>query len=160
MADPSPDEKTLKAAARVFPECSDSVKVLVLVDEAHRSHTSVLHACLRKALPNAARVGFTGTPLMQGRLTDTGRIFGLEPSREAGGRPAFLDTYRMDEAEKDKVIVPVRYEDVPPRPRSARSRSWMSASPTSSSRWTKRNSSAYGTRTERLRAGMWPSQRR
>ncbi|GAA0350352.1 type I restriction endonuclease subunit R [Streptomyces blastmyceticus] len=110
VADPSPDEETLKAAARVFPECSDSVKVLVMVDEAHRSHTSVLHACLRKALPNAARVGFTGTPLMQGRLTDTGRIFGLEPSREPGGRPAFLDTYRMNEAEADKVIVPVRYE--------------------------------------------------
>lgn len=110
VADPSPDEKTLKKAARIFPECSDSVKVLVLVDEAHRSHTSVLHACLRKALPNAARVGFTGTPLMQGRLSDTGRIFGLEPSREPGGKPAFLDTYRMDEAEKDKVIVPVRYE--------------------------------------------------
>ncbi|MGX1975748.1 type I restriction endonuclease subunit R [Streptomyces kronopolitis] len=110
VADPSPDEKTLKDAARIFPECSDSVKVLVLVDEAHRSHTSVLHACLRKALPNAARIGFTGTPLMQGRLSDTGRIFGLEPSREPGGKPAFLDTYRMDEAEKDKVIVPVRYE--------------------------------------------------
>ncbi|GAA4908428.1 type I restriction endonuclease subunit R [Streptomyces coeruleoprunus] len=110
VADPSPDEETLKAAERVFPECSDSVRVLVLVDEAHRSHTSVLHACLRKALPNAARVGFTGTPLMQGRLTDTGRIFGLEPSRTPGGRPEYLDTYRMDEAERDKVVVPVRYE--------------------------------------------------
>lgn len=110
VADPAPDEETLEKAARVFPECSDSVKVLVMVDEAHRSHASVLHACLRTALPNAARVGFTGTPLMQGRLTDTGRIFGFEPSREPGGRPSFLDTYRMDEAEADKVIVPVKYE--------------------------------------------------
>ncbi|MEU5189639.1 type I restriction endonuclease [Streptomyces klenkii] len=110
VADPAPDDETLEKAARVFPECSDSAKVLVLVDEAHRSHTSVLHACLRTALPNAARIGFTGTPLMQGRLTDTGRIFGFEPSREPGGRPSFLDTYRMDEAEADKVIVPVKYE--------------------------------------------------
>ncbi|RPK40079.1 type I restriction endonuclease [Streptomyces sp. ADI93-02] len=110
LADPIPDDKTLKKAARIFPECSDSDRVLVLVDEAHRSHTSVLHACLRKALPNAARVGFTGTPLMEGRITDTGRIFGLEPSTEPGGAPEFLDTYRMAEAERDKVVVPVRYE--------------------------------------------------
>ncbi|GAA3066270.1 hypothetical protein GCM10017562_35590 [Streptomyces roseofulvus] len=110
VADPAPDEHTLKRAERIFPECSDSDRILVLVDEAHRSHTSVLHACLRKALPNAARVGFTGTPLMQGRLTDTGRIFGLEPSTEPGGAPEFLDTYRMTEAERDKVVVPVRYE--------------------------------------------------
>ena len=92
VADPAPDESTLSRAERIFPECSDSDRVLVLVDEAHRSHTSVLHACLRRALPNAARIGFTGTPLMQGRLTDTGRIFGLEPSSELGGAPEFLDT--------------------------------------------------------------------
>jgi type I restriction enzyme R subunit len=110
VADPAPDDKTLSKAERIFPECSDEDRVLVLVDEAHRSHTSVLHACLRKALPNAARIGFTGTPLMQGRLTDTGRIFGLEPSTEPGGAPEFLDTYRMTEAERDKVVVPVRYE--------------------------------------------------
>ncbi|WP_406451801.1 type I restriction endonuclease [Streptomyces sp. NBC_00876] len=109
VADPMPDEETLRKAARIFPECSDSDQVLILVDEAHRSHTSVLHACLRKALPNAARVGFTGTPLMEGRRTDTGRIFGLEPSTTPGGDPEFLDTYRMTEAERDKVVVPVRY---------------------------------------------------
>lgn len=109
VADPVPDARTLSRAERIFPECSDSDRVLVLVDEAHRSHTSVLHACLRKALPNAVRIGFTGTPLMQGRLTDTGRIFGLEPSSEPGGNPEFLDTYRMTEAERDKVVVPVRY---------------------------------------------------
>lgn len=110
VADPAPDERTLRRAERIFPECSDADRVVVLVDEAHRSHTSVLHACLRKALPNAARIGFTGTPLMRGRLDDTGRIFGLEPSSLPGGDPEYLDTYRMTEAERDKVVVPVRYE--------------------------------------------------
>ncbi|MES4905740.1 MULTISPECIES: type I restriction endonuclease [unclassified Streptomyces] len=104
VADPTPDEETTRAARREFRECSDSTRVLVLVDEAHRSHTSVLHACLRDALPNAARIGFTGTPIMKGKLTDTGRIFGLEPG---GG---FLDEYRMREAERDQVVVPIRYE--------------------------------------------------
>ncbi|MEV8016585.1 type I restriction endonuclease [Streptomyces sp. NPDC086554] len=103
-ADPTPDAETIEAVRRRFTECSTSPHVLVLVDEAHRSHTSVLHACLRDAVPNAARIGFTGTPIMKGRLTDTGRIFGLEPDDK------FLDLYLMDEAERDKVVVPVRYE--------------------------------------------------
>jgi len=104
VADPTPDEATTETARRRFTECSTDPHVLVLIDEAHRSHTSVLHACLRDAVPNAARIGFTGTPIMKGKLKNTGRIFGLEP----GG--TFLDSYGMAEAEKDKVVVPVRYE--------------------------------------------------
>ncbi|WP_328487307.1 type I restriction endonuclease subunit R [Streptomyces zaomyceticus] len=82
-----------------FPECNTSSDILVLVDEAHRSHTSVLHAALRRAIPNAAKIGFTGTPIMTGRVEDTRRIFG-----------GFLDTYRMAEAERDRVVVRIRYE--------------------------------------------------
>ncbi|WP_406172821.1 type I restriction endonuclease subunit R [Streptomyces sp. NBC_00996] len=103
-ADPTPDEDVIDEVRRRFSECSTSPYVLVLVDEAHRSHSSVLHACLRDAVPNAARIGFTGTPIMKGKLHDTGRIFGLEPDDK------FLDAYLMDEAERDKVVVPVRYE--------------------------------------------------
>ncbi|MFE5662836.1 type I restriction endonuclease subunit R [Streptomyces niveus] len=93
-ADPPPD-----TAPPVFPLCTDSTKVLVLVDEAHRTHTSTLHACLRQAAPNAARIGFTGTPIMKGQLQDTERIFG-----------PFIDMYKMAEAQHDKVVVPIRYE--------------------------------------------------
>jgi type I restriction enzyme, R subunit len=103
-ADPTPTEDVIEKVRRRFSECSTSPYVLVLVDEAHRSHSSVLHACLRDAVPNAARIGFTGTPIMKGKLYDTGRIFGLEPDDK------FLDAYLMDEAERDKVVVPVRYE--------------------------------------------------
>ncbi|RFC72755.1 type I restriction endonuclease [Streptomyces sp. AcE210] len=103
-SDPTPDAAAVEQVRRRFAECSTDPSVLVLVDEAHRSHTSVLHACLRDALPKAARIGFTGTPIMKGRLTDTGRIFGLEPDGK------FLDAYLMDEAERDNVVVPVRYE--------------------------------------------------
>ncbi|MEV5407309.1 DEAD/DEAH box helicase family protein [Thermopolyspora sp. NPDC052614] len=87
-----------------FPECNTSPEILVLVDEAHRSHTSVLHAALRKAVPNAAKIGFTGTPIMTGRTEDTRRIFSGGPG---GG---FLDEYRMSEAERDGVVVRIRYE--------------------------------------------------
>jgi type I restriction enzyme R subunit len=104
-SDPVPSEDSGKEGSRKdddrphFPLCNSSERVLVLVDEAHRSHTSLLHACLREAAPNAARIGFTGTPIMQGKLNDTARIFGN-----------FIDEYRMAEAEADKVVVPIRYE--------------------------------------------------
>jgi type I restriction enzyme R subunit len=42
-----------------FPVLNESEEILVLVDEAHRSHTRSLHRNLRKALPNAAIIGFT-----------------------------------------------------------------------------------------------------
>lgn len=87
-----------------FPECNTSPDILVLVDEAHRSHTNTLHAALRKAIPNAAKIGFTGTPIMTGQLDDTRRIFG------AGSNRDFLDEYRMAEAERDGVVVRIRYE--------------------------------------------------
>lgn len=103
-SDPTPADTAVEEVRRQFAECSTSPYVLVLVDEAHRSHTSVLHACLRDSVPKAARVGFTGTPIMKGRRAHTGSIFGLEPDG------TFLDSYLMDEAERDKVVVPVRYE--------------------------------------------------
>ncbi|MBQ1159700.1 type I restriction endonuclease subunit R [Streptomyces sp. A73] len=96
-ADPLPDEAEVRR--REFRLCSESSRVLVLIDEAHRSHSSVLHACLRDAVPNAARIGFTGTPILKGRRKLTREIFG--PT---------IDTYRMDEAERDMVVVPVEYE--------------------------------------------------
>ncbi|CAM5584874.1 type I restriction endonuclease subunit R [Streptomyces canus] len=88
-----------------FPECNASPDILVLVDEAHRSHTSILHAALRKAIPNAAKIGFTGTPIITGREEDTRRIFGRGDSPRG-----FLDEYRMEDAEHDGVVVRIRYE--------------------------------------------------
>ncbi|MFI6081416.1 type I restriction endonuclease subunit R [Streptomyces sp. NPDC051217] len=87
-----------------FPECNTSHEILVLVDEAHRSHTKTLHAALRKAIPRAAKIGFTGTPIITGREEDTRRIFSGGPDR------GFLDTYRMEDAEHDGVVVRIRYE--------------------------------------------------
>ncbi|QMU73064.1 type I restriction endonuclease subunit R [Streptacidiphilus sp. P02-A3a] len=105
--EPETELETEPAVAGQFVRAepiSTSDRILVLVDEAHRSHTSALHACLRASVPNAARIGFTGTPIMEGKHKDTARIFGLEP----GGR--FLDEYPMVEAEADGVVVPIRYE--------------------------------------------------
>ncbi|WP_437686186.1 type I restriction endonuclease subunit R [Sorangium sp. So ce176] len=87
------------AAAEDFEELNADESILVLVDEAHRSHTSTMHANLQKALPNAARIGFTGTPILMGAKKRTHEIFG-----------PFIDRYRLRESEADGATVPILYE--------------------------------------------------
>ena len=69
------------------------------MDEAHRSHTRTLHRNLRKALPNAAIIGFTGTPILSHEKTETREIFG-----------DFIDKYILQDAELDGATVPILYE--------------------------------------------------
>ncbi|MFD7162126.1 type I restriction endonuclease subunit R [Streptomyces violascens] len=78
--------------------------IVVLIDEAHRGQSRWQHARLRAMLPNAAMVGFTGTPIISGAAKTTEQIFG-----------GFADTYTLRDAERDRSVVPVRYEayDVP-----------------------------------------------
>jgi len=73
--------------------------VVILVDEAHRSQTSSLHANLMAALPNAAKIGFTGTPIMREGKKRTERIFG-----------PYIDKYTIRQAEADGATVPILYE--------------------------------------------------
>ncbi len=82
-----------------FPLLNESEDILVLVDEAHRSHTRTLHRNLRRALPNAAIIGFTGTPILSHEKTETRDIFG-----------DFIDKYVLREAELDGATVPILYE--------------------------------------------------
>jgi type I restriction enzyme R subunit len=82
-----------------FPVLNPSPEILVLVDEAHRSHTSTQHARLLKAMPNAARVGFTGTPIVSRGKKATTEIFGN-----------YVDRYTLRDAEADGAVVPILYE--------------------------------------------------
>ncbi len=78
---------------------NDDESILVLVDEAHRSQASALHANLLQALPNCARIGFTGTPIIMGDRKRTHDIFG-----------EFIDRYTIKESEADGATVPILYE--------------------------------------------------
>lgn len=82
-----------------FGTLNTSESILVLVDEAHRSQASVLHANLMAALPNAARIGFTGTPIIMGQRKRTLAIFG-----------DYLDRYTLAQSEDDGSTVPILYE--------------------------------------------------
>lgn len=82
-----------------FPVLNEDDAIVVLVDEAHRSHGSALHTNLLASLPNAARIGFTGTPIIMGAKKKTHDIFG-----------EFLDRYTLAESEADGSTVPIFYE--------------------------------------------------
>jgi type I restriction enzyme R subunit len=78
--------------------------IFVLVDEGHRSQTGkfgqfgTLHTNMRKALPNACFIAFTGTPLLKGERNTISTFGGL------------IDTYTIEQAVMDKAVVPLLYE--------------------------------------------------
>jgi len=78
----------------VFGELNTSDKILVMIDEAHRSEYGELAASMVQAMPNAVKVAFSGTPIT--RTTDT---FG-----------GVIDKYNMRQAVEDGVVVEIRYE--------------------------------------------------
>lgn len=82
-----------------FEVLNADAAILVLVDEAHRTQAGDLHASLLAGLPNCARIGFTGTPIIMGEKTRTHEIFG-----------DFIDRYTIKESEADGATVPVLYE--------------------------------------------------
>lgn len=77
---------------------NESKDIFVLVDESHRTQYGMMHARMRKVLPNACYIGFTGTPLMKAEK-NTARKFG-----------GIIDSYTMDQAVKDNMVRPILYE--------------------------------------------------
>ena len=73
--------------------------IFVLVDESHRSQYGEANIRMRKALPNACFIGFTGTPLMK-KEKNTALKFGgfIEPA------------YTIRDAVADEAVVPLLYE--------------------------------------------------
>lgn len=86
--------------------------IIVMSDEAHRSQSNIktkvdtatgemklgFAAIVRKLLPNAAFIGFTGTPI-EADDNDTREVFGN-----------YIDIYDMTQAVEDGATVPVYYE--------------------------------------------------
>jgi len=59
-------QKFVTKQGHKYPKLSDRSDIIVMTDEAHRSQYDTLALNMRNALPNAAFIGFTGTPLMTG----------------------------------------------------------------------------------------------
>lgn len=82
----------------------ESGDIFVLVDESHRSQTGryggygQFHVAMRRVLPNACYLGFTGTPLLK-RERNTADTFG-----------GIIHSYTIEEAVRDRSVVPILYE--------------------------------------------------
>ncbi len=82
-----------------LPECrNDSPNLIVLVDEGHRSHGGETHERMKKALPKAAYVAFTGTPL-------------LKDEKTANKFGPIVHAYTMQRAVEDETVAPLLYEE-------------------------------------------------
>ncbi|BAZ44498.1 type I site-specific deoxyribonuclease HsdR [Chondrocystis sp. NIES-4102] len=84
---------------QTYPQLSPRSNIIVVVDEAHRSQYDTFALNLRNALPNAAFIGFTGTPLMAGE----------EKTREVFGD--YVSIYNFRQSVEDKATVPLYYEN-------------------------------------------------
>lgn len=85
--------------ATKMPECENtSSDIIVLIDEGHRSQGGENHTRMKQALPNAAFVAFTGTPLLKDDKTTN--KFG-----------PIVHAYTMQRAVEDKTVTPLLYEE-------------------------------------------------
>ncbi|WP_306231935.1 type I restriction endonuclease subunit R [Agrococcus beijingensis] len=88
-------------AGLAHPLLSERRNIVVVVDEAHRSHYDDLDGYarhLRDALPNATLIAFTGTPIS----------FAERNTREVFGD--YIDIYDLTRAVDDGATVPVSFE--------------------------------------------------
>ncbi len=85
--------------ASKLPECHNpSPNIIVLIDEGHRSQSGENHERMKKALPNASYVAFTGTPLLKNDKTTN--KFG-----------PIVHAYTMQRAVDDGTVTPLLYEE-------------------------------------------------
>ena len=89
-------------SASKLTEChNDSANLIILIDEGHRSQGGENHERMRKALPNAAFVAFTGTPL-------------LKDDKTANKFGKIVHAYTMRDATADGTVTPLLYEERKP----------------------------------------------
>ena len=87
------------AAGESHPVLSERSDIIVITDEAHRSQYDTLALNMRTALPNAAFMAFTGTPLIEGE-EKTRQVFG-----------DYVSVYNFQQSVADGATVPLYYEN-------------------------------------------------
>jgi type I restriction enzyme, R subunit len=92
-------QKFVTREGKKYPMVSDRSDIIVMTDEAHRSQYDTLALNMRNALPKAAFIGFTGTPLMAGE----------ERTKEVFGD--YVSIYNFRQSIEDGATVPLFYEN-------------------------------------------------
>jgi type I restriction enzyme R subunit len=81
-----------------YPLLSDRSDIVVIIDEAHRTQYKDLAENMRKGLPNAQYIAFTGTPLL-GKEKKTSAWFG-----------DYVSEYNFAQSIEDGATVPLYYD--------------------------------------------------
>ncbi len=92
------EEEASLRYTKEFPVLTAKSNVIVLADEAHRSQYKEMAMNMRNALPNAAFIGFTGTPIDK-EDKSTRRTFG-----------DYIDRYSIQQSVEDGATVMIVYE--------------------------------------------------
>ncbi len=85
-----------------FEIVNRSERILILIDEAHRTQGGDMGDNLFAAFPNAAKIAFTGTPLLTERHKQ-------KTHERFGGTGEFIDTYKIREAVDDRATLDIIY---------------------------------------------------
>ena len=88
-------------SAETFGVVNESPRILLMIDEAHRTQSSDLGDNLFEAFPQATRIAFTGTPLIteQHGARRTVKRFG-----------EYIDTYKLMDSVRDGATLQILYE--------------------------------------------------
>ena len=88
-------------AGKTFGVVNASDRIVLMIDEAHRTQSSDFGDNVFEAFPNATRLAFTGTPLLTERHGEkkTTKRFG-----------AYIETYRLLDAVNDGATLQILYE--------------------------------------------------
>ena len=78
-----------------YPLISDRRNIIIIADEAHRSQYKTMAQNLQRALPNALKIGFTGTPIEKEDKSTT-QVFG-----------DVLSAYKISDAVRDRSTVEI-----------------------------------------------------
>ena len=90
-----------KYRERVVDPYSERTDIIIISDEAHRTQYGRLALNMRKALPHAKFIGFTGTPLIEAAEKQlTRQVFG-----------DYVSIYDFQRAVADKATLPLFYEN-------------------------------------------------
>lgn len=85
-----------------FETVNDSERILIMIDEAHRTQGGDMGDNLFIAFPNATKIAFTGTPLLTHRHK-------RKTHERFGGHTDFIDEYKIREAVRDRATLPIVY---------------------------------------------------
>lgn len=85
-----------------FDVVNKSDRIVILIDEAHRTQGGDMGDNIFTAFPNATKIAFTGTPL----LTDRHK---QKTHERFGGKGEFIDTYKIRQSVDDRATLDIIY---------------------------------------------------